>query len=138
MHPSSEGKRRRNRSNVEAINPSADNFVNEEKARESDIASSTPTAGGGNDDDEDRGPDGLGPLPPNWEIATTLDGQVYFIDHNNDITSWTDPRQPAPATMPSEGEEEEAANADLDQLPYGWERVDDPRFGVYYIDHVNR
>lgn len=25
-----------------------------------------------------------------------------------------------------------------DELPYGWERIDDPLYGTYYIDHVNR
>ncbi|XP_012946329.1 uncharacterized protein LOC106013949 [Aplysia californica] len=24
------------------------------------------------------------------------------------------------------------------QLPFGWEKVEDPHYGVYYIDHVNR
>ncbi|GAA6079786.1 membrane-associated guanylate kinase, WW and PDZ domain-containing protein 1-like isoform X1, partial [Tachysurus ichikawai] len=23
-------------------------------------------------------------------------------------------------------------------LPAGWERIDDPVYGVYYVDHVNR
>ncbi|CAB4058299.1 AIP3 [Lepeophtheirus salmonis] len=25
-----------------------------------------------------------------------------------------------------------------DELPFGWERIDDPHYGTYYIDHVNR
>lgn len=25
-----------------------------------------------------------------------------------------------------------------DELPFGWERIDDPQYGIYYIDHVNR
>uniref|UniRef100_A0A0P5MJT4 Membrane-associated guanylate kinase, WW and PDZ domain-containing protein n=1 Tax=Daphnia magna TaxID=35525 RepID=A0A0P5MJT4_9CRUS len=25
-----------------------------------------------------------------------------------------------------------------DELPYGWEKIDDPTYGTYYIDHVNR
>ncbi|KAK3797842.1 hypothetical protein RRG08_052441 [Elysia crispata] len=24
------------------------------------------------------------------------------------------------------------------KLPFGWEKVEDPHYGVYYIDHVNR
>ncbi|CAG5135529.1 unnamed protein product, partial [Candidula unifasciata] len=24
------------------------------------------------------------------------------------------------------------------ELPFGWEKVEDPHYGVYYIDHVNR
>uniref|UniRef100_H2T0I7 Membrane associated guanylate kinase, WW and PDZ domain containing 1b n=1 Tax=Takifugu rubripes TaxID=31033 RepID=H2T0I7_TAKRU len=36
--------------------------------------------------------DPLGPLPDNWEMAYTEDGEVYFIDHNTKTTSWVDPR----------------------------------------------
>ena len=142
QHPSSEGKRRRNRSNVEAVNPS-DTPVNENHdgdavrpssadgvVDESAYSSQTPRPYDGVEGTpEDRGPDGRGPLPANWEIATTHEGQVYFIDHNTDTTHWEDPRQ--------QKLEDTEASA-LEQLPYGWERVDDPRFGVYYIDHVNR
>uniref|UniRef100_A0A7N4PDI7 Membrane associated guanylate kinase, WW and PDZ domain containing 1 n=1 Tax=Sarcophilus harrisii TaxID=9305 RepID=A0A7N4PDI7_SARHA len=34
----------------------------------------------------------LGPLPENWEMAYTENGEVYFIDHNTKTTSWLDPR----------------------------------------------
>ncbi|CAJ0937297.1 unnamed protein product [Ranitomeya imitator] len=34
----------------------------------------------------------LGPLPDNWEMAYTENGEVYFIDHNTKTTSWLDPR----------------------------------------------
>ncbi|KAJ9456334.1 E3 ubiquitin-protein ligase pub2 [Diplonema papillatum] len=33
------------------------------------------------------------PLPPGWEIRTTDDGRVYFIDHNTRNTTWNDPRR---------------------------------------------
>uniref|UniRef100_A0A8C7D8Y2 Membrane associated guanylate kinase, WW and PDZ domain containing 1 n=1 Tax=Oncorhynchus kisutch TaxID=8019 RepID=A0A8C7D8Y2_ONCKI len=36
--------------------------------------------------------DPLGPLPGNWEMAYTENGEVYFIDHNTKTTSWIDPR----------------------------------------------
>ncbi|MGH0180138.1 UNVERIFIED_CONTAM: hypothetical protein FKN15_003365 [Acipenser sinensis] len=36
--------------------------------------------------------DELGPLPENWEMAYTENGEVYFIDHNTKTTSWIDPR----------------------------------------------
>uniref|UniRef100_A0A8C4I6V7 Membrane associated guanylate kinase, WW and PDZ domain containing 1b n=1 Tax=Dicentrarchus labrax TaxID=13489 RepID=A0A8C4I6V7_DICLA len=36
--------------------------------------------------------DPLGPLPDNWEMAYTENGEVYFIDHNTKTTSWIDPR----------------------------------------------
>jgi transcriptional coactivator YAP1 len=32
------------------------------------------------------------PFPPGWEKAQTSNGEIYFIDHNNQTTSWDDPR----------------------------------------------
>lgn len=32
------------------------------------------------------------PLPEGWEQAVTLEGEVYFINHNERTTSWFDPR----------------------------------------------
>uniref|UniRef100_A0A3B3ZMU0 WW domain-containing protein n=1 Tax=Periophthalmus magnuspinnatus TaxID=409849 RepID=A0A3B3ZMU0_9GOBI len=34
----------------------------------------------------------LSPLPEGWEQAVTGDGEVYYIDHINKITTWVDPR----------------------------------------------
>ena len=36
----------------------------------------------------------LGPLPEGWEQSMTPQGEVYFINHNNKTTSWSDPRNP--------------------------------------------
>uniref|UniRef100_A0A8C2J4F7 Membrane-associated guanylate kinase, WW and PDZ domain-containing protein 1 n=1 Tax=Cyprinus carpio TaxID=7962 RepID=A0A8C2J4F7_CYPCA len=74
--------------------------------------------------------DELGPLPDNWEMAYTEKGEVYFIDHNTKTTSWLDPRLAKKAKPPEECEE--------DELPYGWEKIDDPIYGSYYVDHINR
>ncbi|XP_059171787.1 membrane-associated guanylate kinase, WW and PDZ domain-containing protein 3-like isoform X4 [Physella acuta] len=73
----------------------------------------------------------LGPLPPNWEMAYTDDGHPYFIDHNNETTHWLDPRL-------AHLQKEAPLDCDDDELPFGWEKVEDPHYGVYYIDHVNR
>ncbi|XP_066920044.1 transcriptional coactivator YAP1-A-like [Clytia hemisphaerica] len=35
---------------------------------------------------------GLGPLPDGWEQAHTPEGEVYFINHKKQTTSWSDPR----------------------------------------------
>lgn len=32
------------------------------------------------------------PLPPGWEEGVTADGIPYFVNHNNQTTSWVDPR----------------------------------------------
>uniref|UniRef100_A0A3P9QF31 Membrane-associated guanylate kinase, WW and PDZ domain-containing protein 1 n=1 Tax=Poecilia reticulata TaxID=8081 RepID=A0A3P9QF31_POERE len=74
--------------------------------------------------------DELGLLPDNWEMAYTEKGEVYFIDHNTKTTSWLDPRLAKKAKPPEECKE--------DELPYGWEKIDDPIYGSYYVDHINR
>ncbi|XP_073991861.1 transcriptional coactivator yki isoform X4 [Rhodnius prolixus] len=37
--------------------------------------------------------DELGPLPPGWEQARTSEGQVYFLNHITQTTTWEDPRK---------------------------------------------
>ncbi|XP_069499797.1 membrane-associated guanylate kinase, WW and PDZ domain-containing protein 1 isoform X5 [Ambystoma mexicanum] len=73
----------------------------------------------------------FGPLPDNWEMAYTENGEVYFIDHNTKTTSWLDPRGLNKQQKPLEECED-------DELPTGWEKIEDPVYGVYYVDHVNR
>ena len=34
----------------------------------------------------------LGPLPAGWEVRHTATGRVYYVDHNNRTTQFTDPR----------------------------------------------
>nr|CAD7266280.1 unnamed protein product [Timema shepardi] len=34
----------------------------------------------------------LGPLPPGWEMRQTISGRIYYVDHNNRTTQFTDPR----------------------------------------------
>ncbi|XP_037759412.1 membrane-associated guanylate kinase, WW and PDZ domain-containing protein 1 isoform X21 [Chelonia mydas] len=86
----------------------------------------------------------LGPLPENWEMAYTENGEVYFIDHNTKTTSWLDPRCLNKQQKPleeCEDDEEGVHTEELDselELPAGWEKIEDPVYGVYYVDHVNR
>ncbi|XP_006160448.1 membrane-associated guanylate kinase, WW and PDZ domain-containing protein 1 isoform X10 [Tupaia chinensis] len=75
--------------------------------------------------------DNLGPLPENWEMAYTENGEVYFIDHNTKTTSWLDPRCLNKQQKPLEECED-------DELPAGWEKIEDPVYGIYYVDHINR
>ncbi|KAM5231401.1 membrane-associated guanylate kinase, WW and PDZ domain-containing protein 1 isoform 46-T50 [Hipposideros larvatus] len=75
--------------------------------------------------------DNLGPLPENWEMAYTENGEVYFIDHNTKTTSWLDPRCLSKQQKPLEECED-------DELPAGWEKIEDPVYGIYYVDHINR
>lgn len=34
----------------------------------------------------------FGPLPLGWEVRSTVSGRIYFVDHNNRTTQFTDPR----------------------------------------------
>ncbi|XP_036386153.1 membrane-associated guanylate kinase, WW and PDZ domain-containing protein 1b isoform X10 [Megalops cyprinoides] len=87
--------------------------------------------------------DPLGPLPDNWEMAYTENGEVYFIDHNTKTTSWIDPRclekpqKPLEECEDDEGVHTEELDNEL-ELPAGWEKIEDPVYGVYYVDHINR
>ncbi|EGV97732.1 Membrane-associated guanylate kinase, WW and PDZ domain-containing protein 1 [Cricetulus griseus] len=51
--------------------------------------------------------------------------------HNTKTTSWLDPRCLNKQQKPLEECED-------DELPAGWEKIEDPVYGVYYVDHINR
>ncbi|XP_058481629.1 membrane-associated guanylate kinase, WW and PDZ domain-containing protein 2a isoform X4 [Solea solea] len=164
--PSSEGKRKRNKSvsNMEkaSVEPPEDEeeertvvngngiAVTPESSEHEDKSADTSGDGAPQSDpadassetpqDDGQSPkttvpkpedsDDLGTLPDNWEMAYTEKGEVYFIDHNTKTTSWLDPRLAKKAKPPEECKE--------DELPYGWEKIDDPIYGSYYVDHINR
>lgn len=52
-----------------------------------------------------------------WSVGFTKRGRKYFIDHNTKTTHWSHP-------LEKEG------------LPTGWERIESPEFGVYYVKYV--
>ena len=54
------------------------------------------------------------PLPPGWTVDFTQRGRRYYIDHNTKTTHWSHP-------LAKEG------------LPTGWERIDSPEHGPYYV-----
>lgn len=54
------------------------------------------------------------PLPPGWSVDYTLRGRKYYIDHNAKTTHWSHP-------LEREG------------LPVGWQCVESPQYGVYYV-----
>ncbi|XP_071553952.1 WW domain-containing oxidoreductase [Temnothorax nylanderi] len=64
-------------------------------------------------------------LPPGWEERTTLDGNVYYVNHYTKGTQWTHPRTGR----------KKIVNGDL---PTGWERCISDDGKVLYIDHANR
>uniref|UniRef100_A0AAY4BX09 Membrane associated guanylate kinase, WW and PDZ domain containing 1a n=1 Tax=Denticeps clupeoides TaxID=299321 RepID=A0AAY4BX09_9TELE len=71
-------------------------------------------------------------------MAYTENGEVYFIDHNTKTTSWIDPRCLEKPQKPLEECEDDASPLPSTELPAGWEKIDDPMYGVYYVDHINR
>jgi hypothetical protein len=68
----------------------------------------------------------LGDLPPNWEKAYTENGETYFIDHTTGQSHWLDPRL-------SKFQKKLLQDCEDDELPYGWEKIVDPEYGIYYI-----
>ncbi|XP_071817085.1 membrane-associated guanylate kinase, WW and PDZ domain-containing protein 3-like isoform X5 [Apostichopus japonicus] len=136
--PSSAGKRQRNKSTIDATTLNSTTVDVDDEDRQKQIKQL-----------EDK----YGPLTSNWEISFTEDGDLYYIDHEREVTQWHDPRD---ENQDREGEEEEeekekeqeeeedekkskeSEDAVSQDLPYGWERINDPQYGTYFIDHVNR
>nr|XP_022295952.1 membrane-associated guanylate kinase, WW and PDZ domain-containing protein 3-like isoform X10 [Crassostrea virginica] len=125
-----DGKRRRNRSNTEGgsarTSPLPFQYDGERKKsmEKMQIDSS------------------LGPLPQHWEKAFTEEGIPYFIDHTKETTHWLDPRlaqlQKKQAGDCNDDGTRTFPRPKRQELPFGWEKVEDPHYGTYYIDHVNR
>lgn len=138
IHPSSEGKRRRNRSSVEAMTAKSETSDSSSfnQSGTNNNESSQPPQTTKNSDDISKSnkyslsDDEFGPLPDNWEKAYTDKGEPYFIDHNTGTSQWLDPRLTK--------NQKTVMECDEDELPYGWEKIDDPHYGTYYIDHVNK
>uniref|UniRef100_S4RBR8 Uncharacterized protein n=1 Tax=Petromyzon marinus TaxID=7757 RepID=S4RBR8_PETMA len=89
---------------------------------------------GMDDDDEDDD----SPMPDNWEKTRTEDGTVYYIDHSTKTTTWLDPRLKTQLKAPEDCTEDVLCPCVAQELPYGWERIEDPEYGVYYVDHINK
>jgi len=63
-------------------------------------------------------------LPSGWEVRTTEDGKVYYVDHTSKLTQWDHPRSGKRKFLSSE-------------LPFGWERTEDEEGVLMFIDRVN-
>ncbi|CDQ97766.1 unnamed protein product [Oncorhynchus mykiss] len=63
-----------------------------------------------------------------------------FLSHNTKTTSWIDPRcleKPLKPLEECEDDEEGVHTEEPDnelELPAGWEKIDDPVYGVYYVE----
>ncbi|KAE8749338.1 hypothetical protein FOCC_FOCC003852 [Frankliniella occidentalis] len=57
--------------------------------------------------------DELGPLPPGWEKAHTLEGQIYFLNHTTQTTTWEDPRK----SLAAQAQRQQQRSAELLTTP---------------------
>ncbi|KAK3085657.1 hypothetical protein FSP39_006774 [Pinctada imbricata] len=64
-------------------------------------------------------------LPAGWEERVTLDGKVYYANHENQATQWH---------HPTTGKKKEVKG----DLPYGWEKKVSDEGLVFYVDHINK
>lgn len=56
---------------------------------------------------------------------------MFYFSHNTGTSHWLDPRL-------SKFQKKSLEDCLEDELPYGWEKISDPNYGTYFIDHVNR
>ncbi|XP_055799769.1 WW domain-containing transcription regulator protein 1 isoform X1 [Salvelinus fontinalis] len=87
------------------------------------------------------------PLPPGWEMAYTSNGQKYFLNHVEKITTWHDPRKTMTTAMnqmslhaPPPSASPQQRNMALSQPNLGepsddWEQAENPQGEIYFIDH---
>lgn len=74
----------------------------------------------------------LGPLPSDWE-QVTVPGTTrrFFAHHPTRTTTWIDPRTKLTRKQSM------SQVSDL-ELPYGWEELQDPELGSYFVDHISK
>jgi E3 ubiquitin-protein ligase NEDD4 len=73
------------------------------------------------------------PLPPGWDFSFSDKGRMFFIDHINKVTTWTDPRTGKPSPIPNIDFETR-----IGPLPQGWEERRHVDGRIFYIDHNRR
>ncbi|KAK7115495.1 WW domain-containing oxidoreductase-like [Littorina saxatilis] len=64
-------------------------------------------------------------MAPGWEERVTVEGKVYYANHETKVTQWTHPSTGKKKTVKGE-------------LPYGWERCFGDDGTVFYVDHINK
>lgn len=78
---------------------------------------------------------GADPLPAGWEKRYTLEGRLYYLDHNIRTTTWVDPRCKANDQNKSL---QPQTTASLGPLPSGWEMRPTSSTRIHFIDHNTR
>ncbi|XP_076449544.1 WW domain-containing oxidoreductase-like [Babylonia areolata] len=64
-------------------------------------------------------------IPPGWEERVTLEGKVYYANHDSKATQWTHPTTGKRKVVRGE-------------LPFGWEQCFGEDGTVFFVDHVNK
>ncbi|VDM21573.1 unnamed protein product [Hydatigera taeniaeformis] len=86
------------------------------------------------------------PLPRGWQMAVTASGRRFFINHNDQTTTWKDPRKRSGDTSSTKPESlmttsvmaKAAQRHDmpvLGPLPPGWEERVHSNGRIFYINH---
>ncbi|VDN96105.1 unnamed protein product [Rodentolepis nana] len=88
------------------------------------------------------------PLPPGWQMALTANGRPFFINHNDQTTTWKDPRKRGDNSLTGKSETsitsvmaKDAQRHDmpsLGPLPPGWEERVHTNGRIFYINHNAR
>ncbi|KAG9508647.1 E3 ubiquitin-protein ligase NEDD4, partial [Fragariocoptes setiger] len=83
-----------------------------------------------------------GGLPPNWSMQVAPSGRIFFIDHSNRATTWTDPRTGRPSPKPNQdnlpNKPRNSYLDDLGPLPDGWQELVHSDGRIFFIDHNNK
>jgi atrophin-1 interacting protein 1 len=139
-YPSSEGKRRRNRSNVEALSPGTTSESTENLLT---VLAHKQTNGRRELHDIDNDDTRAGAEINNTENADSH--RFVAPQMKEDGGFWKDIASQAMAKASrhhdsghQSEDEHHARSSEQLQLPYGWEKVDDPVYGTYFIDHINK
>ncbi|XP_068685898.1 transcriptional coactivator YAP1-like [Montipora capricornis] len=70
-------------------------------------------------------------MPPGWEMRSTPNGQPFFMNHFDQITTWQDPRKTQSTSNLNNAQT-------AGSLPDGWEQAITPEGDIYYINHIER
>ncbi|KAL8610346.1 hypothetical protein ACOMHN_041160 [Nucella lapillus] len=64
-------------------------------------------------------------MPPGWEERVTVEGKVYYANHENKVTQWIHPTTGKKKTVQGD-------------LPFGWERCFGEDGTMFFVDHMNK
>ncbi|KAI4171245.1 MAG: hypothetical protein LQ343_004451 [Gyalolechia ehrenbergii] len=69
------------------------------------------------------------PMPANWEVRSTPEGKIYYVNHTTRTTHWTCPKNFTDVS---------SKDTKGGPLPEGWEQLLDQNGRPYYADHNTR